>query len=383
MDKCPIGFSGYTILGNDLWFFAKNFNGLYVLDILTGQFQLKGQVPFEPSEGNELYSNVIYWEEKLFLIPLWAHKMAVYDIAEGRFEAIDLPGTKQGVGLLFNTACLYCDEIFLFPMYDTNIIKINLRSFKTQIINQWASEIQPYLLNKIEPVYFAAHRVAIQEGKIFLPFYHAHGVLELDCETMDTHIHIIEGTKQKDDYGYREICEDKECFWLSPVMTNGMAVRWNRQNGHKDFFPCNPNVGKDSRIYGIIKINDDIYFKIFDKEEHNSEGVSQEIIICTPDKYFGISETERYLSIYIDNSVGIRVYNKETGQKKDYFPTVEYANTPLGKAFKENIVQESEFQTVYRLIDAIDTVEKVQAEETLIGEKIYQTIKMSEGNGVS
>lgn len=371
MDKCPIGFSGQTIVGNDLWFFSKDFNGLYVLNLLTEELQWKGQVPFESSDGNELYSNIIYWEEKLFLIPLCAHKMAVYDIVEGKFEAMDLPGTKQGERLLFNTACLYGDAIFLFPMYDTNIIKINLRSLKTQIINHWATEIEPYLLKRLNPVYFAAHCVVIREGKIFLPFYHAYGVLELDCETMDTHIHIIEGSKQKDNCGYREICEDEECFWLSPVKTGNMAVRWNLQTGHKDFCFCNPNVGRDSRVYGIIKINDDKYFKLFDKEENNSEGLQHGIIFCTPDKYFGICETEKYVSVYIDNSVGIRVYNKEIDQQKDYFPRVEYASTPLGKAFKENIVQESKAQNIFRLIEAVDNIEKIQREKPLTGEKIY------------
>lgn len=378
MDKCEVSIGGQVIVGDELWFSAKDYNAIYVLDLSTEELIWKGQVPFEPVDGINLYENILYWEGKIFLIPYFAHTLAVYDIAAGDFKKIDLPGAEAGKKCFLRTACIYCDELFVFPMYDTSIIKIDLKSFQIKLIDQWAVEIAPHLLKKTNPMYFSAHRVVIQKDKIFVPFHHAHGVLELNCKTMETHIHMLEGAKQKTDYGYGEICEDKENFWLSPAISGGMAVRWNPQNGRKDFYSCSLDEEKSLRICGIIKINDDKYYNIFDKDAKRSGDPLEGIVFCTPDKYYRICETEQYLSVCIDGAAGIRVYNKTADQKTDFFPEVEYAATSLGNAFKKHIVCESRMQNLHRLLSAIDdcdgTGDDVQKEEMSTGARIYQII---------
>lgn len=386
MDKYKVLIGGQVIVGDELWFAVKDYNALYVLNLVTEELIWKGQIPFEPEDGISLYVNMLYWEEKIILIPFSARALAIYDIVTGNFQKIDLPGAEEEKGMMFRTACIHCDELFMFPERDTNIIKIDLKSFQIEITEQWATEIEPYLLKKTNPTYFSSQRVVIRESKIFVPFYHAHGVLELNCKTMETHIHILEGTRQKAEYGYGEICEDEEKIWLSPTISNGMVVRWNPENGCKDFYPCSPDVGENLRICGILKINDDKYYKVFDKDKKKTGDPLEGIVFCTLDKYFRVCETEQYLSACIDNANGIRVYNKITDQKKDFFPEVEYASTPLGNAFKKYVVQESRIQNLHRMLGAIEDYDKsvdvlrdVQKEKMSVGARIYQAVSSKEG----
>ncbi len=368
MEKCPIGFSGHVIIENNLWFFSKSYNGLYVLDLLTEELQWKGRVPFEATYTSQLYNKIVYWENKLFLIPFFAHRIAVYDISTSEFEAIDLPFAESENGRFFKTACLYHDKLFLFPMYDTNIVRIDLKLMEIKITNQWAEDVKPYLLNKGNPIYFSVS-YAMQEGNIFLPLRYAYAVLELDCETMETTIHVIKEAMQE----YGAICLDGDYFWLAPDMGRGVVVKWNRQNDHKECYSLDGIVEEKTRIVGIEKRMDEEFFKVFDRKKEELSDSLQGIIFFTFDTYFDIWETERYLTAYTGNGGNtIRIYNKETGVKKDYTPVVDYADTPLGEAFKESIVRESQVQNLSSLIEAIDSTEMKNEEEESVGGRIYQ-----------
>lgn len=368
MDKCSIGFKTYTIVDEKMWIFSNSFNGLYVLDLLTEELQWKGQVPFESAICNELYTELIFWEGKLFFVPFLAHKLAVYDIGTGKFDAIDLPGMEQKKNLLFGAACLYKDSIYMFPFFDGNIVKLDLKSGEMCTVTKWAQDIVSYIskTNKVDIVYFR-RKFVLLGSKIYIPFYEVPAILELDCESMETRIHTID----KVNCGYNGICTDGNDLWLVPK-DNGKVIRWNLLNNQKKSYSYHCDM---EDIGAIEWINNQKELGIYyDKRKRSIDSIPEVILYSYNNMYISTCN-EQYDIIWDNDKDVLQVYNKKLKYGKEYLINVEYKDTPLCKAFQENIVKESKVQTVSRLLDAIDhTTKRKNQGELLIGEKIYQEI---------
>lgn len=370
MSKCLIDFNDAVIWQNKVWFFSNDFNGLYSIDLSNQEIEFRGQVPFEPQSEQHLYSSLVIWENKIYLIPSIARRMAVYDMVTGNFEPLDLLDVNKHQ--LFYGNCLYGNNLFLFHFYDKTILKINLKSKEITVLDEWVDKISPYLFkNSGANFTYFRKQLVCRKGKIYIPFCYANAVLEIDCENLQSDIHII-GTAEQ---GYSGICEDGEDLWMAPKQRNGAVVRWNPKTGHKDIFQCKDDSSSLAYI-GIAKEHGQIF--LYSAVElpqfpHNS---SFEI---KPDRYRFVSVSDQYvLALDIDKNALI-IYDKATDEERESIISIEYENTPLFQAFKERVVMESRTQSLPRLFDAIDLEEEYpKVSKATIGESIYRVISSYE-----
>ena len=366
MSKCAIDFNDAIIWQDKAWFFSNDFNGLYSVDLLNQEVEFRGRVPFEPLFDHYLYSSLVVWENKIYLVPFKAKKMAIYDIAAEKFEQMDLIAEGQQ---FFNGTCLYGNYLFLFHFFDATVLKIDLKSGAITVIDKWIDKASPCLFGKSDAHFsYFRKQLVCKEGKIYIPFCYANAVLEIDCENSNSNVHVIGKTEQ----GYAGICEDGEDLWLAPKRRNGAVVRWNPKTDHKDILQCKDDSNSFAYI-GIAKEHGQISLYSAVELPQFPHSSSFEV---KPDRYRFVNVSDQYvLALDIDKNVLV-IYNKITDKEKEIVISTEYENTPLIHLFKEKIIRESQAQSLSHLFDAINSGEKPPKEpEAKIGESIYWTIR--------
>ena len=99
------------------WFAAANYNGLFYHDFHRKRVSFLGAFPYGK------YANALYWsgikvKNKLYFPPRYADRMAVYDISDGIFTAMDIvPGNRAyqidfGQNYLGYIPICYGEEVF-------------------------------------------------------------------------------------------------------------------------------------------------------------------------------------------------------------------------------------------------------------------------------
>lgn len=109
-----------------LWAPAENDNGLYKVDISTHKAELVTRFDKEERCGRELYRNIIYYKEKLYLIPSRAKSIAIYDMITGEKKYVKLDYSPDNNQIKFVDSIVYNNFIYLFPGFVSRIVKYNM-----------------------------------------------------------------------------------------------------------------------------------------------------------------------------------------------------------------------------------------------------------------
>lgn len=111
-----------------IWFMHGEINALMKCNVDTGETHCVGMVAEEKLIGQYLYSNIIQYKEKLYLIPRTAKKIAVYDIGVGEFEYVDDIEETD-----FRCSCLIGEYIYLIPTHcNKGILVFNVNTLKIE-----------------------------------------------------------------------------------------------------------------------------------------------------------------------------------------------------------------------------------------------------------
>lgn len=153
------GFGTTVFAEGFLWGFMHSHNVLAQIDITTGKMKYVSRVP-EEGDFESLYIDIVYREGKLFLIPLRADSIAMYDIEENRFHKIEINikrCIKNSSIYKFQYKCskglVYDNYLYIFPCCFSAIIRMDLNDYSLDYIDDWAEEINPKVKNRNE-VYF-------------------------------------------------------------------------------------------------------------------------------------------------------------------------------------------------------------------------------------
>lgn len=143
-DKC-LTFACGVLQENTIWAPDEKYNGLYKIDLFQNRAELVAHFEGEGILAEALYHRVIFYKEKLYLIPWKAKYIAVYHIKTGEMKYL-IPDGKTLDGMYkFGEAIQYKQYLFLFPAYASEIVRIDMESDKMDYFT-------PELLKKLEKV---------------------------------------------------------------------------------------------------------------------------------------------------------------------------------------------------------------------------------------
>lgn len=119
------------------------YNGLYKINICTGEVYFVGVFPEEKTMRRSLYRDSILVDGKIFFMPDSAEKISVYDIDNDCFETISIPGER--IGWCGYNGIEYEKKIILIPITLSKEVLVYDTKTSTFLKNECPSKIIDYL----------------------------------------------------------------------------------------------------------------------------------------------------------------------------------------------------------------------------------------------
>ena len=117
--------------GNDIWFVAREFNGLFKMDSETHKKEFVGHFPGEYKEGYTLYGEIAEGNEKLYFAPYNAKNIAVYNKEKRRFYTIPLRADICDIDKKFFSTLTCGKYVFIQGHKVNTIIRIDSETDET------------------------------------------------------------------------------------------------------------------------------------------------------------------------------------------------------------------------------------------------------------
>lgn len=204
----PVGFYDD---GEYLWFSSQAINCLFKLSKATFELCFVGVFPEEDAYSPLLYKDVVEKDGKLYFAPCDARDMAVYDIATGEFEKVNLKleikcGVKPDFHK-FRSAIAYGSKIFCIPggysaivSYDTDTGEIAAYPFWDGLLEKLTFSSEAFRF--IEATVF--------ENRLILPSAEANAFVDFNMNTGN--LAVVKLGKAKQSYRGATVYNDKCCF---------------------------------------------------------------------------------------------------------------------------------------------------------------------------
>ena len=209
--------------GNELWFVAGNYNGLYKMDISSGKVEYIGRVPDEDVISNSLYANIFKIRDDIWMIPSRAKEIARYNLKENKFHKIKLSNFKISKTAKFNSAHVYKNKIYMIPWNFEGIVCLDLDNESVTVDSRFIKLLEEKYGYKEKMSY--VHKSCLVDKYIYMPIYNTNIIIEYNLMTKKIKDYQIGDESLK----FGSIVYDGNNFWLIP-RTNGPIVSWDKKN---------------------------------------------------------------------------------------------------------------------------------------------------------
>lgn len=217
MEKNVLLMADSLIIEEHIYFFARNYNALFVLDFVNKDPIFLGSIPDENIFGECLISSMEYWKDRLLFIPcrMNANKIWTFNLKEKKwtsisvdFDDIKFPFEKVAYSVI-------CENVlYLVGCRYNGIIKVYLDSERIE-----------YFPNIIDPEddLHSLFSCELVDRSLFIPSPNRNKVSVVDLDSMDVDVYEV----GNDECVYSGICKYGDVFWLSPRGTCPYVVVWN------------------------------------------------------------------------------------------------------------------------------------------------------------
>lgn len=126
---------------DNIWFIYGKVCVLCKYSLKDGKCHIIGKLPETNLTRESLFQKMILVNKKIFIIPCWAEKIVIYDIAKDEFVTLELDFCA---GIKFNNAFYINDTIICCPSSYSSIISIDINTY--QIRNM--CKVKDHLIDK-------------------------------------------------------------------------------------------------------------------------------------------------------------------------------------------------------------------------------------------
>lgn len=247
---------GICVDGDNAWFAAESFNGLYYMDLKTYQKKLLGVFPNAVKFQFRLYSTIKKYKNKLLCVPMAADNITIYDIDTNQFHELHLRKNAWITDHMFDplrkflAVVPYEKWMFIVGCSYPAIIRLDMETEEMVYFTEWVEDLQKFILDKTN-VYFRYDTV-IQGHTFLIASCIANVVMSFDLQSCKHKFIQIEGC----DHGFNGLAFDGENYWLGPRKQDEI-IKWNPAAEVKTTVLQYPK-GYGSVNYNCISM---IYFK--------------------------------------------------------------------------------------------------------------------------
>ncbi len=274
----------YVQIGNELYFFAINFNGLYKISLTEKKLEFLGIVPDESNYKKHLYKSIVEANGKLYMAPMHGEEIAVYDLEKKKINKIKLKHKVDGMPYKFGGALVHDNKIYLVPARYPCLVIIDTITQEVMYLDDLIDELK---LKEPDEV-FALNGYFICDNQLYIAPVLKNILIKIELDNYEVEIIEIGYATE----GFVSMCEDCDGTHIWFVQSyNPAIIRYNKKNGeckiYNDFplgFECN----------GCPYIN----------------------IICDEDKVYAIAN-QTNMTIMIDKTSGAMSEAKWDEQRKE------------------------------------------------------------------
>ena len=220
-NKKQLTFEAIAIKGNVAYASDYNRNGLFKVDMNTGECKFVRLFDGESISNKRLHCTALWVDSKIYFIPASASRIAVFCPENNTTDYIEIPLPSEKVFPFYKSQFKFIraikneDDLWLIPCSYPGIIKLNINNGKIQIFNEWLENDE----------YFFRMGVAVEDSKIIIANGKSNAVLLFDFEKESGEIEHI-GTKNN---GVMSICKVGNNYWFAPRLP-GAIVEWDPIN---------------------------------------------------------------------------------------------------------------------------------------------------------
>ena len=310
------------------YFINSELNRLYSINKADRVVEIVGMIPEEKLFGKFLFGNIVECMGKLFLAPLYAKKIWIFDLQEEKWKSIKLPKPIESVEERFFGAISYGKKVYMLGHKYPGIVIINAENYNVEY--RQASEETckcDYANNG-----FLNWDYVIKDSFLYTPILCRNAILKINLAN-DKMEEIQIGD---DDCKYVGLAFDGNYFWLAPRIGKKI-IRWDGIHHIEKFLL--PECYDDGKYYfgGSFFCNGEIVFTSF-------EGMTYKFDPLKPSNYC-IDNTR--IIFYIKTSSDMFIIQDDEGNifkvgKKKERLECKYNSSIFSQYIVDNIVLSNE-----------------------------------------
>lgn len=190
-NNCILNTADIAIEGKYGWFASNYHNGLYKINLETGELEFVDVFPDEDFTKYNLIAGIYKYHDQLFCIPRVGKQIYIYHLKEATFSTIKLlrveySSINSEVNKFFGVAS-YKNCLYLIPGYYPYILKLNLDTLQ---IDKKIKLLFEDREDDSSP--FFSTRYRIDGDKLYLLMMPGFRILELDMERDEYKVHLLE-----------------------------------------------------------------------------------------------------------------------------------------------------------------------------------------------
>lgn len=254
-DNMKLYISAIASYGNEYICFAKNINVLFSLD-------KKGDIKclcFIPEKGRDrLFDKIVIYRDRVFLIPLMAKKIYIYNLDSKKLEFIELNNAHIARWNFFYNGIELDGFLYLIGACYHALVKIDLNSLRVEEIPIYESKME--IQSKLNDC-FSRKSIVEMDKKIYIASALSNEVLVYDTISNS----YVWKKIASDTNRYSGIAWDGKAFWLAP-RDNYILVRWE-PNISVEEFDISQWYEDDKFFAGIVCKKDKVYLYSYQAEK--------------------------------------------------------------------------------------------------------------------
>lgn len=262
--KKKYGIEAATYFDNKIYYFSMDYNGLFMLDLNNGEQSFLTSVPGYGLGEERLFRKLICYNDKLFLIPLRASKVFVYDLIQNRFvKDIELSNYLHMIDeYCIETSTLYMNYIIMFPCVGTEILVLNLDDYSVSVKDEWKEEYEKKYSSIKEKRHIYENNVLIKDNVLYVLLGFTNAILCLELTTYNYSIVKV----GRDEDRYFGLSSDGKLITFASRTSDFCLIRLDLETMDTDV-AYNASIEKDYRYASPVWINHRLYLIPFDDRE--------------------------------------------------------------------------------------------------------------------
>ena len=278
----------------NIYFFAKNYNILCMINLNTNKIELVGKLSNENFDQEYLVSNILKYKNEMICIPNAAKEIHVFDFVQKKEIDSIISGKEPLRWRNYCNAYLENNHYYLFPFTGDECIKIDLEQRKiVKSIN-----IRKIYKDVFEDnySYFSCSDCYMFENRLYMVMFDAATIVEMDIRSMSLCFYKMEG--QSSHYihvtGYKNrryvLGEDGKIYiWniISHAVENIIQLEFNERENSRYIY----SVKHEKNIYIFKYIPSDEFIII------NLDGNQAEVFSLT--EKFNLEKTKQSTLSYM------------------------------------------------------------------------------------